>query len=189
MEYLVLDFETTGAFRGNRNLPWQIGAVRMADRKVVPEHSFSLLLNIPHHHEFNPYSPGRWASIRTQLDEAPTLLQLWPQLKPWLDNRALVAHNVPTERTLLAKAFPMHTFQPWIDTLVITRKAYPKLISYKLEDIVPTLGLTEKIQAACPDREPHDALYDAFAAAFLLEHILNLPGWDKLSDQDLILNT
>jgi len=28
-----------------------------------------------------------------------------------------------------------------------------------------------------PDREPHDALYDAIGSAALLEHIFALPGW------------
>ena len=188
MDYAVLDFETTGSCRGNANLPWQLGVVKMTDRRVVPEESCSFYLKVPKDHQFNPYAPGRWATIRDILAESPSLLALWPDLQPWLSGHFLVAHNVPTERTILCKTFPLHHFGPWFDTLTLTRKAYPQLSSYQLEEIIATLNILPTVQKQCPNLAPHDALFDAFAAAYLLEHLLHLPGWSDLPDRCFLSN-
>lgn len=176
-DILAIDFETTGSAKENANLPWQLGAVRIVNGVILPEQSFSVFFNVPADHKFNPYAPGRWASIRDQLAQAQRFESLWPQLAPWLQGRILMAHHAPTEQTILKNAFPLSPFGPWLDTLDIVKRVYPKLNSYKLEDIIPSLHLQSEVEALAPERAPHDALYDAFACAVLLLHILSLPGW------------
>ena len=176
-DILFLDFETTGSVRGHDNLPWQLGAIRMLDLELRPSEAFSLLLRVPETHPFNPYAPGRWASIRERLGASPTLVSLWPQLAPWLTGRALVAHNTPTERSILRSHFPLHRFGPWLDTLAMARCAYPGLESHKLEDLIPELGLQGRLEGLAPGLQPHDAFYDACASAVLFRHILMQPGW------------
>lgn len=184
-DILALDFETTGAYKDNPNLPWQLGAIRILNNTLETQHAFSVFLHVPASHEFNPYAPGRWASIRDVLQDAPSLTQLWPQLHPWFTGRVLLAHNAPTEQNILNKTFPCNSFDFWLDTLTIARYAYPNLPSYKLEDLIPTLGLLPKLQETAPNLAPHDAFYDACASALLLQHILGLPGWDKATIDDL----
>ncbi len=176
-DILFLDFETTGSVRGHDNLPWQLGAIRMLGLEPRPSEAFSLLLRVPETHPFNPYAPGRWASIRERLSAAPTFVQLWPQLAPWLTGRALVAHHAPTERSILRHYFPLHPFGPWLDTLTMARCAYPCLESHKLEDLIPELGLGRSLERLAPGLQPHDAFYDACASAVLFRHILMQPGW------------
>jgi len=173
----AIDFEYTGSSPGFNSLPWQIGLITVRDGKVCPGESFSSLLRVPPEQPFNPYTPGRWASIREEISAAPALPELWPQLQPWLQGRALLAHHVPTERSLLQQSFPFHHFGPWLDSLTLARVAYPRQRSYKLEDLSDALRLTAKLQAACPGRQAHDALYDALACAYLLQEILAAPGW------------
>ena len=79
----------------------------------------------------------------------------------------------------------MHSFDPWIDTLKLAREAWPGLASYALESLVETLQLKERIEMLVPDRSAHDALYDAVAAAVLLERLCN-DGWGNISLQNLI---
>ena len=79
----------------------------------------------------------------------------------------------------------MHKFDCWIDTLVLSRQVWKGLPSYALEDLIVVLQLKDKIDALCPGREAHDALYDAVACAVLLQTIVTLPGWDKLSIKEL----
>lgn len=184
-DILFLDFETTGCSQGHNNRPWQLGAIRMNQLQLNRAESFSLLLNVPDHYPFNPYAPGRWASLRSQLAAAPDFVELWPQLAPWLTGRALSAHNAATERTVLKGYFPLHHFGPWLDTLVIARCAYPQLGSYKLEDIISELGLLPQVAELAPEREPHDALYDACACAVLLRHILRQEGWQQATVEAL----
>ena len=178
-DILAMDFELTGTARENDNLPWQLGVIRILKGAIEPNASFSLYLNVPTTHQFNPYSPGRWAALRETLAEAPDFTSLWPRLEPWLTGRALLAHHAPTERSVLQRFFPLHTFGPWLDTLEIAKAAYPKLNSHKLEDIIPELFLTEQVQSLAPGREPHDAFYDACACAVLFRHIISLPGWNR----------
>lgn len=175
----VIDFETTGVVDRFPNEPWQIGLLDLRDDHLQPVTGFESLLRIGDR-PFSPHAPGRPEARRHELAVAPTFPELWPRLKTRLLNRPLAAHNVATERKLLRTLAPLHRFGPWIDTLALARRAQPGLGSYALEDLVQTLNLAPRFNAHVVGRGPHDALYDAFACAALLEHILELPGWRDL---------
>ncbi len=184
-DLVALDFETTGTAEGFLNTPWQIGLVVISQGRVVLEQSFQSLLRVPEEQPFNPYAPGRWAQLRHELAQAPSITELWPRLQPFLLAHPLVAHHAPTERTLLKQLFPFQEFGPWIDTLAIARLAFPKLPDYKLENLVPALGLASLMQQRCPELASHDALYDAVACATLLETVLAAPGWNHARVEEL----
>ena len=186
LDMVALDFETTGQGARRGNLPWQLGAVAIQKGELLGENGLSILLNVPFDHPFNPYTPGRWASIREELDAAPTLLELWPSLAPWLTGHCLLAHNAPTERTILQRFFPLHQFGPWLDSLKVARAAYPSLPSFALSDILDYLELTSEVQSLCPERQPHDALFDATGSAVLLKHVLSLPAWHNITLTDML---
>ncbi len=181
LEAVAIDFETTGYAPEAMNAPWQIGLVVISQGRVDMARSFQSLLRVGEGHAFNPYTPGRWAQLRHELAQAPTLQELWPELRPLLQGRVLVAHHAPTERGILAQEFPLQSFGPWVDTLAVAKAAYPKCHSYKLENLAPNLGLLPTLQQKCPGLAPHDAFYDAVACATLLEAVLGAPGWKDLS--------
>lgn len=180
----AIDFETTGSLPGYRSAPWQVGVVPIEGGRI-DGNFFESLLDVGNR-PFNPHAPGRHAQLREAIAAAPTLGQLWPALSRRLAGRVLVAHNVGTERTVLAAAAPLHVLGPWIDTLVLARLAWPNLPSHALEDLIPILGLSSTVSTWCPDRLPHDACYDAAACAVLLLHVLEQPGWQTLTTADLI---
>ncbi len=181
MDAVALDFETTGSAPGVLNMPWQIGLVVIHQGRVDMERSFQSFLRVPEEHPFNPYTPGRWAQLREELSQAPTLQELWPTLKPYLQGIPLVAHHAPTERGILAQEFPMQQFGPWVDTLTIARQAFPKQRDYKLENLIPNLGMAGIQKSRCPEGAPHDAFYDAVACGTFLETVLNAPGWNAVT--------
>lgn len=183
-QFVALDFETTGVVDDYPNSPWQIGLAFVDRGNLEEAYQFASLLN-PGPRPFNPYAPGRHALLREELATAPALAELWPQLAPWLGGRPILAHNVATERTILAEAFPIHTFGPWIDTLSLARLAYPRLGSHRLDELIPALGLEGRMARLCPDLAPHDALYDAVAAALFFVHLLDQPGWRNATVADL----
>jgi len=178
--FAVVDFETTGAVPGYAVEPWQIGIVRMRAGRVCEGESFESLLRIDDR-PFNPRAPGRHAQLRDRLAVAPTPGELWPQWALWLTGVPLVAHNVGTERTLLTRLAPLHRLGPWVDTLALVRQAYPALASKALDEVTRSLNLTVRVQSLCAGREAHDALYDAFACAVVLEHLISLPGWEHVT--------
>jgi len=182
----VLDFETTGAVRGWPVEPWQVGMVRVRNGQVVVTDFREELLHVAEDRPFNPRAPGRHARLRPALAQASDLPTLWPELAPWLQCVPLAAHNIGTERGVLERAAPLHRLGPWIDTLRLTRKAYPQLASAALEHVVVALQLQPRLDLLITDRTPHDALYDAVACALLLEHFLSLPGWECVTVQALV---
>ena len=182
--FAVLDFETTGSVPGFPVEPWQLGVVRVCDGALKAGESFETLLRVGDR-PFNPRAPGRHAAIRDRLAEAPLPGEVWPEVTLWVTGVPLVAHNAGTERSVLTRLAPLHRLGPWVDTLTLVRRAYSGLASKALEDVVAALGLAPRVRAACPGREAHDALYDAFMCAVLLEHLLGLPGWEHVTVEAL----
>jgi DNA polymerase III subunit epsilon len=180
----VIDFESTGAFGGFPNEPWQVAMVSFEGGTARPATHWESLLHVSNR-PFNPRAPGLHHRLRDRLLTAPRLADLWPRIKPWLENRPVAAHNVSTEKSFLKRVAPLHPIGPWIDTLKLVRIAYPDLRSHTLMGLAQALGLDEKIREACPGREPHDALFDSVACAMLLEHLLALPGWANLDIESL----
>jgi len=180
----VLDFESTGAVRGLPDEPWQAGMVEMREGRVTG-HFHESYLRVAAGRPFNPYVPGRHAELRGVLASAPALSELWPVWKPWLEGRPLAAHNIGTERKFLLRAAPLHQLGPWVDTLRLARRVRPDLEGHSLREVAEALGIAERTRGLCPGRDWHDALFDAFASALILEHCLDLPGWQDVSIEAL----
>lgn len=134
-----------------------------------------------HHAHFVSYlftdQPVQWSARKVhgigpeQLAGAPTLLSLWPELKPRLSGAVVVAHGKGTEKRFL-RAFPGHGFGPWLDTLLLARAAWPGLDDHTLGGLCAALGLGDRVRSLVPERSWHDALFDAAASLVLLEHLV-----------------
>jgi DNA polymerase-3 subunit epsilon len=183
--FVALDFEGTGSVPGLPDEPWQIGLIQLRNGRVDPESAYQSLLRVGPR-PFSPHAPGRHAELRQAIAKAPTLPSLWPQLAHCLTQAIPVAHNSPTERRYLSAAFPLHAPKQFVDTLRLVRKVYPSLPSFALNDVLKALNLETRTQQLAPERAPHDALYDAIGSAVLLEHLLALPGWERVTVDRLL---
>ena len=181
----VLDFESTGTMCGFDNEPWQIGLVSLREGRVDADSMFESLLRVDINRPFNPHAPGRHALLRDEIAVAPAPQDLWPRIMPRLVNGPLCAHNVATEKKFTRAMAPMHRFGVWIDTLRVARKVWPGCSSYALEDLIVMLDLKPRVDALCPNRAAHDALYDAVASAALLEHLMGQPHWASVTVGEL----
>ena len=183
--FCAIDFETTGSVPGFPNEPWQLGLVAADGRgSVAGGERMESLLRVSSDRPFNKWAPGRHAALRSEISRAPLLSDLMPGLARFLA-LPVVAHNAGTERAMIAAALPLHVPALWIDTLALSRRAWPSAPSHALEDLVPALGLLPEVRQLCPGRTFHDALFDAFACALLLERMLSAPGWASMQPQDL----
>lgn len=185
-EITVLDFESTGVMRGYDNEPWQIGIVSLKGGRVDPSSLFDSLIKVDINRPFNPHAPGRHAALREVIASAPSPHELWLRICPRLTGSPLCAHNIATEKKFTRLMAPMHRFGLWLDTLRIARRAWPGCPSYALEDLIIMLDIKSRVDALCPGRAAHDALYDAVASAALLEHLLQQPGWGRVTIGELI---
>jgi DNA polymerase-3 subunit epsilon len=170
--FAAIDFESAGTSRGQTDVPIQVGIALWSPSEGFGETLCSFL-----HTE----RPVTWAARRVHgittkhLAGAPTLLSLWPELKRLLGGRAIVAHGHGTEKRFL-RAFPGHPFGPWIDTLLLSRAAWPGFESHSLGSICDRLGLTPRIENLAPQGRWHDALFDSVASLAVLEHLVHQHG-------------
>ena len=166
--FTAVDFESAGASRGKTDSPVQIGLASwaLADGHHQPFVSF-----------LHTNQPIQWSAQKVHgitpaaLAGAPTLLSLWPELKCRLAGAVVVAHGKGTEKRFL-RAFPSHGFGPWVDTLLLSRAAWPELPDHTLGGLCASHLLTPFIQAVVPERTWHDALFDAVASLVLLAHLI-----------------
>jgi DNA polymerase-3 subunit epsilon len=168
--FAAIDFESAGAATGRTDVPIQIGIARWTPEGGLGESFVSFLRTT----QSITWSAQKIHGITVaDLAGAPELLSLWPVVKLQLQDRIIVAHGKGTEKKFL-RAFPGHGFGPWVDTLLLARATWPQWSDHSLGVLCDALDLTARVQAACPDRQWHDALFDSVASLLLLEKILHL---------------
>ncbi|MBK1791365.1 3'-5' exonuclease [Persicirhabdus sediminis] len=168
LSFSAIDFESAGASKGKTDQPVQVG---MAQWSLSAGHNQPFVSFIKCEQEIK-WSAQKVHGITTDdLLDAPAMMMLWPKFKSYLAHQPVVAHGHGTEKRFL-HAFPMHGFGPWIDTLQLARAAWPELESHALGDICDHFKLSEKVDQLCPNRQWHDALYDAIASLVILEFLI-----------------
>ncbi|GAA5496845.1 exodeoxyribonuclease 10 [Rubritalea halochordaticola] len=167
--FTAIDFESAGTASGKTDAPVQVGTTSWSLDDGISDTWTSYI----HTDQDITWSAQKVHGItRDDLKDAPKLMLLWPHLKRRLASRAVVAHGHGTEKRFL-NAFPGHGFGPWIDTLQLSRAAWPEISDHSLGAICQTHNLHHSVGKIVPDRTWHDALYDAAASIVLLEHIIN----------------
>lgn len=168
--FTAIDFESAGVAKGGTDTPVQIGMAVMRGLELDPDGAFVSYLATDR--------PVTWQASQVHgittadLAGAPSLASLWPRVRDTLGGgRVVVAHGAGTEKRFL-RVFPLHGFGPWVDTLVLARRFWPGVPDYSLETLIRSAGLREELEAACPGRRYHDALYDAVASLLILRHLL-----------------
>ena len=143
MDFVAIDFETTGYEGGGANEPWQLGAAVVAGGEIV--------------------ETREWFFGTAMTPDYEPLMAQWDDFYPVLEGRRLVAHNIACERTILTRIAPLTKWGPWTDTLKLAKARYPRLPSYALGSLCEMFGCVPQIDG----RTWHDGLYDAVACAML----------------------
>jgi len=140
--------------------------------------------------------------------EAPFLAE-WSLFAGLRERGPLCAHNAAVEDGLLRTvwAYPRNSpdfsgglrmtasWGPWLDTLYLYRRIYPRLESHKLEDLIRLFELDSSLkryaELYCPEkrRRYHCALYDALASALLLRRLYEEPDLKTMSLRWLLLQS
>jgi len=185
-QFMAIDFESTGVISGYPDEPWQIGIIPISNGEPDITEAYESYIYVDSERPFNPFVPGSWRLVRDQLECAPSMDGLLPVLNDRIMNVTLVAHNASTEKKIFRNAWPLHRPGPWVDTLKLSRMAFPELGNHNLGNVIYELGLQDRVDACVPGREAHDALYDAAASAVFLCYLLQQPGWENVTVDDLV---
>ena len=163
--FAVVDIETSGlSTRRHRIL--QIGLVTVVGGRVADQWSTLVRLRWP----WQRLGPRNVHGLtRRQLRDAPTLRSALVELAGRLDGAVFTAHNAQFDADFIERAARREgvalRLGPRLCTLRLSRQLDPdRTLSHRLIDICSRYGIEHG--------RPHDALYDALAAASVLPHLL-----------------
>ena len=161
VSYVVFDLETTGLSPFKDEII-EIGAVKVdKEGKIVD--TFSTLVKPAQ--PVSEFVQNLTGISNEMLKDAPSIYTALPKFVVFVGDEIVVGHNVTFDIAFVqqkAKIYQDIKFlNPYIDTVTLTRKVYPGLKSYKLQDLIKEFNL--KTYAA------HRALADVVATQQLYE--------------------
>ncbi|MGH7882743.1 MAG: helicase C-terminal domain-containing protein [Candidatus Dormibacteraceae bacterium] len=158
MEYVALDFETTGLEPASDRVI-EVGAV-----SFTPEEVFGTLSRLANPGRSVPIQVLRLTGIqRAELDVAAPWEEVLLELADFLSGRQLVGHGTRLEVGFLKAAGLLPEGAEFLDTLDLARILLPHASSYSLPLLVGELGLNQP--------RAHRALDDADATRQLLLYL------------------
>ncbi len=158
MNYVALDFETANH---SRSSICSVGIAVVEDGNIVECKSW---LVKPPDLYFNPFFTRIHGIRAKDVVNEPDFKEIWHTvLKDYLINKTVLAHNATFDinvlrYTLYEYLIPQPQFS-YQCSLVIARKTWPGLVSYKLNNLARHFGISFK---------HHDAAEDAFACAKII---------------------
>jgi DNA polymerase III epsilon subunit len=159
MEKLIaLDIETTGLYpeRGDRIV--EIGAVPIVGREILLEHGFEALINpgIPISPEISRINGITDDMVR----DAPTLETVLPDFLAFIGDQTIIAHNASFDvgfiNHYLVASGAARLENRIIDTLVLSRKAFPNAHSHNLD------ALLHRLHIIYSHEQRHRSIGDAY---------------------------
>ena len=171
--WAAIDFEGTGAEPGQSDEAVQVGIAILAPGRQEPENFFRSFVRADSRVTRAATAVHRITD--RDLENAPSLPLLWPEIRSRLSGALVIAHGAGTEKRFL-RAFPMHGFGPWIDTLALARAVLPALGDHSLSSVAAEVGVVDGIRSACPGLDWHDALFDAVASLLVAQRIIARSG-------------
>lgn len=164
IQYAIVDLETTGG-RPDRDKITEIGIVLHNGREITD--TYSTLINpgvsIP------PFITRITGINQEMVDDAPFFHEVAKEIIIRLEHAVFVAHNARFDYHFLREAYQNLGFtfhRPFLCTVRMSRKAFPGLASYSLENLIHHFGI--------PVKKRHRALDDALATAQVLQQILKV---------------
>lgn len=160
--YAIVDIETTGVST-NRDKITEV-AILLHDGHRVTD-SFATLINPECY--ITPFITGLTGITNDMVADAPKFHEVAKKIIEWTEGRIFVAHNVHFDYGFIKEEFRSlgYTFtRNTLDTVRLSRLAFPGWKSYSLGNIIQQLNIIVK--------ERHRALADAAATAELFTMIM-----------------
>ena len=154
MDFTAIDFETaTSGYTSVCSLGWCV----VKDNRIVERNE---ILIKPEPFEFNEYNIKIHGITPDMVWDKPTFDKYWENVKPYIENKMIIAHNASFDVRVLCKTLESFGIElPVFDymcTVQLSQKAYPELESHKLNNLCAALRI---------DFNHHHAYDDAYACA------------------------
>lgn len=162
--YAIVDLETTGG-KASRDKIIEIGIVIHNGKQILD--TFNSLVNPE---RYVPYGITQLTGITQEMvQDAPKFYEIAKTIVELTEDKIFVAHNVRFDYSFLREEFKRLGFtfsRKHLCTVRLSRKAFPGLPSYSLENMIRFMNY------AAENR--HRAMDDALATAELLQRILSM---------------
>lgn len=160
-DLIVLDFETTGLSPESGDRITEVAAIRIRKDRIVDQ--FESLVNCGC--RLSPFIIRLTGITQQMVDTAPPPSKVIRELVQFLGGDAVIAHNATFDdrffRSECAHAQVQESVEPFICSMLMARRVFPQLSSYRLAEVAGSLGLSHVGRA-------HRAAADARLTADLL---------------------
>ena len=140
--FVAFDFETTGLHPATDRII-EVGAVKFRGPEILGTFDALVDPGIP----VSPDAIKVSGITEEMLASKPSIEQTLPEFLDFIADSVLVAHNAPFDvsflRAALEKVGKGEVVNVVIDTQVLAQKAYPRLKSYSLQNLVAQLGIAQ----------------------------------------------
>ena len=154
MDFTAIDFETATE---KANSACSVAVVEVRGGEIA--RTYSTLIRPPRM-AFLPFNISIHGITPEMVADARDFAGIWPELRPFLEGRLVLAHNAPFDMGVLKSSLLANHIEPphflHCCTVQISRKAWPDLPNHKLDTVGDFLHV---------DFRHHDALEDARACA------------------------
>ncbi len=162
MDFVAIDFETATSSPGSI---CSMGICVVENDEVTETKE---LLIKPEPFEFNEYNIKIHGITPEMVFCKPTFEKYWDEIRPYIENRLVIAHNASFDITALKRAMDFYGIEypcfSYLCTVQLSRKAYPEMPSHKLNELAREFNISFM---------HHNAEEDAFACAVVMLHIIN----------------
>lgn len=129
INFTAIDFETAHAA-----FPCEIGLTRVVNGKIT--NTASWLIKPACFPYMNYYNQKVHGISAIDVADALTFEELWPQLKPWMEDQVLVAHNASFDMKVLRSSLRYYDLanphSEYFCSVALSRKIWADLDSYSL---------------------------------------------------------
>ncbi len=132
MNFIALDFETAHA-----DFPCEIGLSRVENGSIKETKSWLIKPGcFPY---MNPWNQKVHRISSNQVASSQTFEELWPELKDWVADSVMVAHNAAFDMRVLRSALAYYELAlPWAEyfcSVSLSRKVWKQLPSHSLATV------------------------------------------------------
>jgi DNA polymerase III subunit epsilon len=157
MNFVAIDFETANA---SRSSPCAIGLIVVENGLVSKSQQWLIR---PQDMRFDSFNIAIHGITPEMVRDEPEFDQLWPEIKPYLTEYPIVAHNASFDMSVLRKTLDLYKLKypktTYLCSVVLAKVTWPGLPSYRLDCLAGHLGFELK---------HHDAESDARGAATIV---------------------
>jgi DNA polymerase III subunit epsilon len=141
-DLVILDFETTGLSPNSGDRITEVAAIRIRKDRVVDQ--FESLVNCGV--RLSSFIIQYTGITQKMVDSAPPHSKVVRELVQFLGRDAVIAHNASFDdrffRSECEYARVRESVEPFICSIRVARRVYPRLSSYKLSEVARSLGIS-----------------------------------------------